>query len=75
MTRDELIELIKQIKDHRVSEEEMNELTDVLHRSTAHPEPSNLIFWPPNNQELIPEQIADEMLKYKSIMLYSREDS
>jgi hypothetical protein len=73
MTRAELIRLIKQIIDHRGSEEEMTELMDLLHRSTVHPEPSNLIFWPPNNQELTPEQIADEMLNYKPIVLYPSE--
>lgn len=73
MTRAELIELIKQIRDHRGSEEEMNKLMDSLDRSTAHPSPSNLIFWPPNKQELTPEQIADEMLNYKPIVLDPRE--
>jgi hypothetical protein len=75
MTRAELIKLIKQIRDHRGSEEEMSELMDLLYRSTAHPAPSNLIFWPPNNQELTPDQIADEMLNYKPIVLYPRADN
>jgi hypothetical protein len=75
MTRGKLIELIKQIRDHQGSEEEASELMDLLHRSTAHPVPSDLIFWPPNNQELTPEQIADEMLNYKPIVLYPREDN
>jgi Phosphotransferase enzyme family/Colicin immunity protein / pyocin immunity protein len=75
MTRDELIELIKQIRNHRGSEEEFSELDSLLQRSTAHPSPNNLIFWPPNNQELTSEQIADEMLNYKPIVLYPRETS
>lgn len=75
MTRDDLIALIKQITNHRGSEEEASELLDRLHNSTAHPAPSDLIYYPPNNQELTPEQIADEMLNYKPIVLYPRENN
>lgn len=67
LTRDELIKLVNKIVECEGSEEEIDEMIEVVKRNVLHPEISDLIFW--NEEELTPEQIVDKALEYKPIQL------
>ncbi|TXK74401.1 bacteriocin immunity protein [Mesonia sp. K4-1] len=66
MTREELIELVKEIYNVKgKSEKEQDELLLKLENNVLHPEVSNLIYW----EDLTPEQVVDKALAYKPIQL------
>ena len=67
LTREELINLVNRIVDCEGSEEEIDEMIEVVKRNVPHPEISDLIYW--NDEELTPEQIVDKALEYKPIQL------
>ena len=67
LTREELINLVNKIVECESSEEEIDEMIEVVKRNVPHPEISDLIYW--NEEELTPEQIVDKALDYKPIQL------
>ena len=67
LTREELINLVNRIVECEGSEEEIDEMIEVVKRNVPHPEISDLIYW--NDEELTPEQIVDKALEYKPIQI------
>ena len=67
LTREELINLVNRIVECEGSEEEIDEMIEIVKRNVPHPEISDLIYW--NEEELTPEQIVDKALNYKPIEL------
>ncbi|RAV17837.1 bacteriocin immunity protein [Paenibacillus contaminans] len=67
LSRSELISIVEKIMQAEGTEEELDELLDVLGKNVPHPEVSNLIFW--NDQELSAEEVVDEALSYQPIVL------
>ena len=66
MTREELVEITKQIINvGNKTEEEIDQLLNVLEKNVPDPEVSDLIYF----NELSPEQIVDKALSYKPIQL------
>lgn len=66
MTRKELIQLVEEILDvEKYSEEQIDEMLEILNRNVPHPEVINLIYW----DNLTPEEIIDKALEYKPIQL------
>ena len=67
LTREELTNLVNKIVECEGSEEEIDEMIEIVKRNVPHPEISDLIYW--NEEELTPEQIVDKALNYKPIVL------
>ena len=67
LTREELTNLVNKIVECEGSEEEIDEMIEIVKRNVPHPEISDLIYW--NEEELTPEQILDKALNYKPIEL------
>jgi len=65
--RAELIALVQRIVDGRYTEEEVSDLLDVLERSTACPDVSDLIFWP--KREMTATEIVDAAMAHRPITL------
>ncbi|APM39450.1 bacteriocin immunity protein [Clostridium kluyveri] len=67
LTREELISLVSKIVECEGTEEEIDEMIEIVKRNVPHPEVSDLIYW--NEEELTPKQIVDIALAYKPIQL------
>ncbi len=65
--REQLVNLVKKIRQAEGSEEEISQWIDTLHACVPHPEVSDLIFY--SKDELTDEQIVDKALSYKPICL------
>ena len=65
--RDELVALVQRIIDMRYSEEEMPDILDLLVRSTACPNVSDLIYWP--KRPMTAAEIVDTALAHRPIIL------
>lgn len=66
MTREELVQLVKDITTSTgKTEEEVNRLIDILEMNVPHPSVTDLIYY----DDLTPEQIVDKALSYKPIQL------
>jgi len=66
MTREELINLVKDILDlENKTEKEIDKLMDILKQNVPDPDVSDLIYW----NDLTPEEIVDRALRYKPIQL------
>lgn len=66
MTREELIDLVKDIMNVKgKTEEQINALIDVLEKNVPHPAVSDLIYY----DDLTAEEIVDKALSYKPIQL------
>lgn len=66
-SKEDLIELVRKIINVEGTEEEIDNMIDILEQSVPHPEVSDLIFW--NEIELTPEQVVEQALSYKPIQL------
>lgn len=68
LTREQLTELVHKLMsaDYH-SEEEGDELIDILESNVPHPEVSNLIFYP--DREMSAEEVVEQALAYKTIQL------
>ena len=51
MTKKELIELVKKIKNCEGSEEEIDDMIDILEKNIIYPDISNLIFYDEKRQK------------------------
>ncbi|TAN63656.1 hypothetical protein WS9_015555 [Paraclostridium sordellii 8483] len=67
LTREELINLVNRIVECEGSEEEIDEMIEVVEKNVPHPKINDLIYW--NEEELTSEQIVDKALEYKPIQL------
>ena len=67
LTREELIDLVNKIIECEGSEDEIDEMIEVVKRNVPYPDISDLIYW--SEDELTPEQIIDKALNYKPIQL------
>lgn len=67
LNKEELIKIVEKIINAEGSEEELDNLIDVLEKSVPHPNVSDLIFW--NEEELSATEIVEEALKYKPNLL------
>ncbi len=66
MTREELINLVKEIMNVKgKTEEELVKLLEKFKKNVPHPAPSDLIYW----DDLTPEEVVDKALNYKPIQL------
>lgn len=66
MTREELIQLVKEIMTPKgKTEEEINELVDILEKNVPHPAVTDLIYF----ENLTPEEIVDRAINYKPFQL------
>jgi len=66
MTREELIELVKDIMNVKgKTEEQIDTLIDVLGKNVPHPAVSDLIYY----DDLNAEEVVDKALSYKPIQL------
>jgi hypothetical protein len=66
MSREQLIVLVDRIMKCDGTEEEIDEMIELLEKNVADPEVSDLIFV---GQPKTPQEIVDRALSYKSIML------
>jgi hypothetical protein len=69
LTREELIDLVDDIMKARGTEKELEEMRDVLHASAPHPHVLDLTYYPKTGTDPTPEQVVDEALCYKPIIL------
>ncbi len=65
MSREELIELVKKIMKCEGTEEEVDNMIDILEKNVIDPEVTNYIFY----EENTPEEVVDKALTYKPIIL------
>lgn len=63
LNKEELIKIVEKIINAEGSEEELDDLIDVLEKNVPHPNVSDLIFW--NEEELSAAEIVEEAFKYK----------
>lgn len=67
LSKMELVELVENIIRAEGTEEEIDEMINLLEKNVPHPEVSDLIFW--NEKELTPVEIVEEALNYIAIIL------
>lgn len=65
MTREELIAAVRRIMDVEGEAGELDELIDVVQANVPHPAVTDLIYWPPDGEDLTPEEIVDRALAYR----------
>jgi hypothetical protein len=65
MTREELIDLVKEIMAAEGTEEEIDQKLSLLRKNVPHPRVSNLIY----HDDLSAEEVVDKALAYKPIQL------
>ncbi len=63
LSREELIILVEKIINCEGTEEEIDQMIEIVEKNVPHPEVSDLIFW--DEEDLSPEQIVDKALNYK----------
>ncbi|KJB86256.1 hypothetical protein AZ66_19870 [Paenibacillus sp. E194] len=67
LSRDELIILVRKIMKCEGSEQEIDEMMNLLESNVPDPQVSDLIFW--SDIEYSPEEIVDKAMSYKPIIL------
>jgi hypothetical protein len=67
LSREELIDLVTKIVECEGSEEEIDNMIEIVKRNVSYPNLSDLIYW--SEDDLTPEQIIDTALNYKPIQL------
>ncbi len=66
MTREELIQLVKEITTPKgKTEEEINKLVDILEKNVPHPAVTDLIYY----ENLTAEEVVNKALGYKPTQL------
>ncbi|WP_369899896.1 bacteriocin immunity protein [Bacillus manliponensis] len=63
LTKQEVLELVKNIYALNMTEEEMSEAVDILEANVPHPAAGDLIFW--DFRDLTPEEIVEIAWNYK----------
>jgi hypothetical protein len=67
LSREELVRLVTKIMTTEGTEAEIDESVEAVSRAVPHPEWTNLAFYDERN--LTPEQVVEEALAYKPILL------
>ncbi|RAN87252.1 hypothetical protein B5P41_24520 [Bacillus sp. SRB_28] len=67
LTREELINLVSKIIECEGTEEEIDEMIEIVERNAPNPEVSDLLYW--NDEGVTPEQIVAKALSYKPVQL------
>lgn len=67
MSKSDLVKLVKRIMECEGSENEQDDLIELLEKNVEDPEISDYIFWP--DKEMTPEEIVDKALTYRPIIL------
>lgn len=65
LSREELIELVTKIIECEGTEEEIDNMIEIVEKNTSCPDLIDLIYW--NNHNLTSEQIIDTAMNYKPI--------
>ena len=65
MSKEELIELVDKIMKCEGTEEEVDNMIDILKKNVIDPEVTNYIFY----EENTPEEVVNKALAYKPIIL------
>ncbi|MDP1511233.1 bacteriocin immunity protein [Paenibacillus sp. CMAA1739] len=73
LNRSELIQLVEKIIRCEGTEEELDNMLNVVMQNTPHPEISNLIYW--DDRGLSAAEIVDEALRYQPIILPPHQSS
>lgn len=68
MSKKELINLVERIMTVEGTEDEIDKMIDLLEANVPHPEVSDLIFYP-KNEDILAEDIVEEALFYNPIRL------
>lgn len=63
LTFKELVELVNEICNPKLSDEEVSEFIEILEENVPHPAPSDSIFW--NDENLSPEEVVGIAVAYK----------
>ncbi len=66
MSKEELIELVEKIKKCEGTEEEIDDMIELLEKNVPHPEVGDLIF---GGEEKTSQEIIELALSYKPIIL------
>ena len=69
MTKSELVELVRKIMNAEGTELELNQMIEKLEKNVPHPDVSDLIFYPDDENEVTPEKIVEKALSYSPIQL------
>jgi len=69
LSKVELVDLVRRICAAEGTEEQQEEMMNLLRANVPHPEVSDLIYYPPGDVELSPEEIVELALAYKPIRL------
>lgn len=62
-SRAELVDIVRRLQSATGTEDEQDQLLEVLRANVPDPRVSDLIFWPPS--ELSPDEIIDHALAYR----------
>jgi hypothetical protein len=65
LSREELVEAVRRIMEVQGDAGELDELLDVVQANVPHPAVSDLIYWPPEGQDLTPEEVVARALAYR----------
>jgi hypothetical protein len=72
LSREELVELVRKIRNVEGNEEEIVAWVNLFENNVPHPEASGLIFWSSKyglSSNPSPEEIVDKALSYKPLQL------
>lgn len=67
LNKEQLIKLVEEIVNPKLSDNEINEKIELFEKNVPHPAPSDLIFW--DEDDLSPQEIVEEALNYRPIIL------
>ncbi len=65
LSREALIEAVRRIMEVEGEPGELDELIDVVQANVPHPAVADLIYWPPDGQDLTPEEVVEQALTYQ----------
>ena len=63
--KQELIKMVQRVMDCEEDEDTIDQLLEILDDNLPHPSISDLIYWPPNEEELSAEEIIDIARSYQ----------
>jgi hypothetical protein len=65
LSREELVEAVRRIMEVDGDAGELDELLDVVQANVPHPAVEDLIYWPPDEKDLTPEEVVEQALAYR----------
>ena len=72
--KQELIKMVQRVMDCEEDEDTIDQLLEILDDNLPHPSISDLIYWPPNEEELSAEEMIDIAISYqwKATLIFRR---